>query len=84
MSPLRWTCKSTRELAAALTVMGHRVSPRTVASLLESLEYSLQAPRKILEGAQHPDRNAQFEFINARVKDFQSRNQTVISVDTKK
>lgn len=83
-SPLRWTCKSTAKLAAALTAQGHRVSPRTVNTLLHRLGYSLQAPRKVREGGHHPDRDAQFRYINAKAKGFQRRAQPVISVDTKK
>ena len=84
MSPLRWTCKSTRRLATELTGQGHRVGYRTVAWLLHEAGYSLQANRKTREGDQHPDRNAQFEFINAQAMRFQKRRQPVISVDTKK
>ena len=83
-SPLRWTCKSTRRLAAELQAMGHAVSARTVARLLRGLHYSLQATRKTKEGGTHPDRNAQFAHINARTKAFQARGQPVISVDAKK
>jgi transposase len=83
-SPLRWTCKSTRRLASELSSHGHTVSYRTVAWLLHEAGYSLQANRKTREGNQNPDRNAQFEFINAQVKRFQTRRQPVISVDTKK
>jgi len=83
-SPLRWTCKSTTHLAAALTGQGHPVSPRTVGRLLKADGYSLQSNRKTREGEDHPDRNAQFEHINATVKRFQHRGQPVISVDTKK
>ncbi len=82
--PLRWTCKSTRRLANELTQAGHSVSPRTVASLLREDGYSLQANRKTREGGQHPDRNAQFEFLNAQVKRLLKRGQPAISVDTKK
>jgi len=84
MSPLRWTCKSTRKLAAELQQQGHRVGPRTVARLLHALEYSLQANRKTREGSAHPDRNAQFEYINAQVRVFQEQGQPVVSIDTKK
>jgi len=83
-SPLRWTCKSLRQLAAALRTQGHRVSPQTVGELLRAMDYSLQANSKTKEGAAHPDRNAQFEYINARAAAFQQRGQPVISVDTKK
>jgi len=83
-SPLRWTCKSTSHLAQALSRQGHPVSARAVAQLLNTAGYSLQGNRKTLEGTAHPDRNAQFEYINAKVKRFQQRAQPVISVDTKK
>jgi hypothetical protein len=84
MSPLRWTCKSTTQLARALTQQGHPVSPRTVGRLLRADGYSLQSNRKTKEGTAHPDRNAQFEYINEMVKRLQRRDQPVISVDTKK
>ena len=83
-SPLRWTSKSAAKLATELKAMGHQVSPSTVSKLLHDLEYSLQANRKTTEGNQHPDRNAQFEHINAQAKAFLAREQPVISVDTKK
>jgi len=83
-SPLRWTCKSLRRLAEELARQGHRLSYPVVADLLRQLGYSLQANRKIKEGADHPDRNAQFEHINRRVRRFQATHQPVISVDTKK
>jgi Rhodopirellula transposase DDE domain len=83
-SPLRWTCKSTRQLATALQQQGHQVGRQTVAALLADLGYSLQANRKTKEGASHPDRDAQFAYINAQVQAFQSRGQPVVSVDTKK
>lgn len=83
-SPLRWTCKSTRHLAQELSRQGHPISARAVAQLLNEAGYSLQNNRKTLEGTAHPDRNAQFEYINAKVKRFQRRGQPVISVDTKK
>ena len=83
-SPLRWTCKSTRRLAEELTRQRHHVSDRTVAALLKSAGYSLQANRKTNEGASHPDRDAQFGYINRRVREFQRHQQPVISVDTKK
>jgi hypothetical protein len=83
-SPLRWTCKSTRTLAGELTAQGHPVSCMTVGRLLRRAGYSLQGNRKTKEGDSHPDRNAQFEHINAMVKQFQKRGQPVISVDTKK
>jgi hypothetical protein len=84
MSPLRWTCKSTDKLAEELTRQHHPVSDRTVATLLKQQGYSLQANRKTREGSSHPDRNAQFEYINRQVMAFQKRQQPVISVDTKK
>jgi hypothetical protein len=84
MSPLRWTCKSTRKLATALTDQGHQVSHTTVAQLLADLDYSLQGMRKTIEGAAHPDRDAQFRYINRCVKVFQRAGQPVISVDAKK
>jgi len=83
-SPLRWTCKSTRRLADELTRRRHPVSVNTVAALLHQAGYSLQANRKTREGASHPDRNAQFEHINAQVRRFLDRGQPTISVDTKK
>jgi len=83
-SSLRWTCKSTTNLAEELGRLGHPVSPRTVGRLLNADGYSLQSNRKTKEGESHPDRNAQFEFISATVKRFQQRGQPVISVDTKK
>jgi transposase len=84
MSPLRWTCKSTPKLAEELRARGHRVSQTTVWRLLEELGYSMQSNRKSREGSDHPDRNAQFEFINESVKDFLARSLPVISVDTEK
>jgi Rhodopirellula transposase DDE domain len=84
MSPLRWTCKSTAKLAEELTRQNHPVTDRTVAMLLKQSGYSLQANRKSREGSSHPDRNAQFEYINRQVKAFQKRRQPVVSVDTKK
>jgi Rhodopirellula transposase DDE domain len=83
-SPLRWTCKSTRQLAAALTAQGHPVSHSTVADLLRAAEYSLQAPSKTLEGSGHPDRDAQFRYIAEQTTTFQAAGRPVISVDTKK
>ena len=83
-SPLRWTCKSTTKLAKELTRQNHPVTDRTVATMLKEAGYSLQANRKTREGNQHPDRNAQFEYINAQVITFQRQRQPVISVDTKK
>lgn len=83
-SPLRWTCKSVRQLAGALQAQGHRVSHQTVAELLHEMGYSLQANQKTIEGSHHPDRNAQFEHINAAVQLQLSLDEPVISVDTKK
>jgi len=83
-SPLRWTSKSTRKLAAELGGLGMKISPQKVGELLYAAGYSLQATHKTLEGDQHPDRNEQFEYINARVDDFHARGQPVVSVDTKK
>lgn len=83
-SPLRWTIKSTRTLAEELTRQAHPVSHGTVASLLDEAGYSLQANRKTREGASHPDRNAQFEYLNAEMARFLKRGQPAISVDTKK
>ena len=84
MSPLRWTSKSVRHLAETLQRMGHQVSRQLVARLLAAADYSLQANRKTREGASHPDRDAQFRYINQQVRRFQAAAQPVISVDTKK
>jgi transposase len=83
-SPLRWTCKSVRRLATELRQMGHQTSRRMVAELLRALGYSLQANRKTKEGTNHPDRNAQFEYLNRKVQRRLALKQPVISVDTKK
>ena len=83
-SPLRWTCKSKAKLAGALAVQGWRVSATTVGRLLRELGYRLQALQKTREGTSHPDRNAQFEHINATATAFRQGQQPVISVDTKK
>jgi hypothetical protein len=83
-SALRWTCRSTRQLAAALKAQGYRIGHQTVASLLDDLGYSLQGNQKTKEGSSHPDRDAQFKYIQRRVEEFQSRGQPVVSVDTKK
>lgn len=83
MSPLRWTCKSIRTLAAELKRMGHVASHRLVWATLRELNYSLQGNRKMEEGNQHPDRNAQFEHINALVSREMRLGNPVISVDTK-
>jgi hypothetical protein len=84
MSPLRWTCKSTRSIAEELDRQGYTVSHTKVAGLLKTCGYSLQANRKTIEGKQHPDRNAQFEHIGKRVRAFLRSNDPAISVDTKK
>jgi DDE family transposase len=84
MSPLRWTCKSLHKLAAALREQGHAVSHETVRQLLLGLDYRLQATCKTREGSAAPDRNAQFEHLNAETQRFQAAGQPVISVDTKK
>jgi hypothetical protein len=81
-SPLRWTCKNTAQLAAALREQGHQVGARKVAQLLRALGYQLQAPRKTGAGNQHPDRDAQFRYIAEQTRAFQRRGQPVISVDT--
>src|SRR4030095_3755203 len=83
-SPLRWTTKSTRNLAAELTRQGHRVGPDTVAALLKTEGFSLQATSRTSEGARHPDRDGQFHYINDRVEEFTAAGQPVVSVDTKK
>ena len=83
-SPLRWTCKSTRHLAQELQDKGHKIGYRKVAALLKELGYSLQSLRKTREGGSNPDRNLQFEYINNKIKKFQSNGQPVISVDAKK
>ncbi|MGH3182584.1 MAG: ISAzo13 family transposase [Streptosporangiaceae bacterium] len=83
-SPLRWTCKSVRKLAAELGVQGHRVSRQLVMALLHELDYSLQANRKTLEGGDHPDRDAQFAHINTQVQAQLAAGAPAISVDTKK
>jgi hypothetical protein len=83
-SPLRWTTKALRHLADELTRQGHPVSAPTVGRLLRSAGFSLQANAKTLEGAQHPDRDAQFRYLNQQVKEHQADGEPVISVDTKK
>jgi transposase len=83
-SPLRWTCKSVRRLAQELKRMGHQASHRVVAEILHDLGYSLQANRKTLEGANHPDRDAQFEYIKCQVQEYFATADPVISVDAKK
>ena len=84
MSPPRWTTKSLRHLAAELSRQGHKVTAPTVGRLLKESGFSLQGTAKTLEGAQHPDRDAQFRYINEQVKDHQAAGQPVISVDSKK
>jgi transposase len=84
MSPLRWTTKSTRSLAAELTRQGHKVSADTIGDLLREEGFSLQANAKTIEGKQHPDRDAQFRYINEQVKAHQAAGEPVVSVDTKK
>jgi hypothetical protein len=84
MSPLRWTCKSKAKLAAAMAKLGWKVSATMVGRLLHELGYSLKSVRKTMEGASHPDRNAQFEHINETATDFLESGNPVISVDTKK
>ena len=83
-SPLRWTCKSLMQLARELGEQGHAISHVSVGVLLKEMGYSLQGNRKTLEGASHPDRNAQFEYINDKTQAALSAGQPVISVDTKK
>ncbi len=83
-SPLRWTCKSAEQLARALREMDHQVSGRTVTRLLHEMGYSLQANAKLNEGKQHPDRDAQFAYLNEQVRQHQAEGAPVLSVDTKK
>jgi DNA-binding phage protein len=83
-SPLRWTSKSLRNLATELQQMGHRVSRHLVADLLHTLKYSLQANRKTLEGSDHPDRDAQFSYLNQQAQRYLEAGEPVISVDAKK
>lgn len=84
MAPLLWTAKSLRNLAAGLRDLGHRIAHNVVADLLRDMGYSLQANRKTLEGSNHPDRDAQFVYINEQVKAALAANEPAISVDTKK
>jgi hypothetical protein len=84
MSPLRWTAKSTRELARALTAAGHTASSTLVRELLGLLGFSLQAPSKTVEGRQHPDRDGQFRYLNGQAGEHLEAGQPVVSVDTKK
>jgi len=83
-SPLRWTTKSVRHLEAELAAMGHAVSHRVVAEILHDLGYSLQANQKTQEGAAHPDRDAQFRYLNDQVRRYQKKACPAVSVDTKK
>src|SRR2546422_1932466 len=83
MSPLRWTCKSTRQLAHALHQQGHTVSERVVRALLHEAGYSLQAPAKTVEGRHHPDREAQFQYLNTQIKTFLAQGLPVVSGDAK-
>lgn len=84
VSPLRWTTKSTTHLADQLRGQGHAISQPSVYRFLRDTGYSLQSNRKTRDGASHPDRDAQFRYINESVEDMQKKNQPVISVDTKK
>lgn len=84
ISPLRWTCKSTREIADTLKKQGNKISHRTVGKILALLGYSLQSNRKTKEGKNHPDRDAQFNYINNMTKKYLENNYPVISVDSKK
>lgn len=84
MQPLLWTCKSTKNLSQELKNYGFNISDRTVSHLLHKLGYSLQSNRKVLEGKQQPDRNAQFEYINKEIKEFQESKLPVVSIDAKK
>lgn len=83
-SPLKWTSKSCRKLAEELNRQGHAISHQTVAELLHQMDYSLQSNRKTREGTNHPDRDAQFKYINTQVRAFQQGGQPVVSVDAKK
>jgi hypothetical protein len=83
-SSIRWTLKSTTTLSEALSLLGYKVSPPTVGKKLHEIGYSLQSNKKLLSGSSHPDRNAQFEFINKNVTEQISLNNPVISIDTKK
>jgi transposase len=83
-SPLLWTCKSLRKLSQGLREMGHKIGRTVVGELLHKLDYSLQSNRKTREGSNHPDRDAQFRYINDRVKGALAAGEPAISVDTKK
>src|SRR5208282_1369782 len=84
MRPLRWVSKSPDKLATALRALGHKVSSSTIPKLLEELKYCRHSNRRTKEGGKHPDRDAQFEYINAKVESFQAEDQPVISIDAKK
>jgi len=84
LRPLRWVSKSHEKLATTLCEMGHQVSASTIPKLLEQLEYRRHVNSKTKDGSNHPDRDAQFEHINAKAREFQAAGQPVISVDTKK
>jgi hypothetical protein len=84
MRPLRWVSKSHAKLAAALCAMGHRIAKSSIPKLLDLLQYRRQVNRKTLEGSRNPDRDAQFEHINAAVVAMQAAGKPVISIDTKK
>ncbi len=84
MRPLRWVSKSHDKLATALRAMGHKVSSSTISKLLEELKYCRHSNRKTKEAGKHPDRDAQFEYINAKVEAFQAAGEPVISIDAKK
>src|ERR1700730_14362474 len=84
MRPLRWVSKSREKLATALHEMGHKVSASSIPKLLGQLGYRRHVNRKTKDGSNHPDRDAQFEYINAKAREFQAADQPVISVDTKK
>ena len=84
MSPLRWTVKSTRKLAAELACQGHRVSADVVAALLREEGFSLQGNAKVIEGSRHPDRDAQFRYLNEQAREHRAAGDPVISVDAKK
>ena len=84
MSPLRWTTKSTRKLAAELTAQGHKVGADTVGDLLRHEGFSLQGNAKTIEGRQHPDRDGQFRYISGAAKEYLAAGDPVVSVDAKK
>ena len=84
MRPLRWVSESDDKLATALRAMGHKVSSSSIPKLLGELKYCRHSNRKTKEGGEHPDRDAQFEYINAKVEEFQAEGQPVISIDAKK